>query len=125
GLTEDARLAFASGDVERGRLHLAFARERLEEVEEGRERLAPEQLTATLGELDHEASTGADELLRAAADGTTTDPVLDELDAFTAELRTRILDLSGVLPLSVRPATEHTLELLRRIDVQVAGLLDL
>lgn len=122
GLTEDARLAFASGDVERGRLHLAFARERLEEVEEGRTRLSPDQLTETLDQLDREAAAGAEELLGAALEGTT-DPVLEELDAFTAELRARIIDLTGDLPLSVRPAAERTLEVLRRIDVQVAGLL--
>lgn len=121
-LTEDARLAFASGGVERGRLHLAFARERLQEVEDGRERLSNDQLTATLDRLDREAATGAEELLSAATEGTT-DPVLDELDAFTAEVRTRILDLTGDLPLSVRPAAERTLEVLRRIDVQIAGLL--
>ena len=123
-LTEGVRLNFASGDLERGRLHLAYARERLDEVEAGRGRLSPDQLSATLDRLDHEAAAGADELLQAAAadDGPR---VLDELDDFTAELRLRLQDLTASLPLSVRPAAERTLEVLRRIDLQVTGLLGL
>ena len=122
--TEDVRLTFASGDVERGRLHLAFARERLEELEAGRGRLSDDQLSGTLDRLDHEAASGADQLLQAAAaeDG---DRLLTELDDFTAEMRLRLLDLSPALPLSVRPAAERTLEVLRRIDLQVTGLLGL
>lgn len=123
-LTEDARLAFATGDVERGRLHLAFARERLEEVEAGRDRLAPRQLTETLDRLDRQAAAGAEELLQAASAGDELE-VLTELDAFTAEVRGRLLELTPQLPLSVRPAAERTLEVLRRIDLQVAGLLGL
>lgn len=122
--TEDARLAFASGDVERGRLHLAFARERLDEVAEGRERLAPGQLTATLDQLDREAAAGAEELLEAVSAEEQDAVLLDELDGFTAEVRRRILQLQPDLPLSVHPAAERTLEVLRRIEVQVAGLLD-
>lgn len=121
-LTEDARLAFASGDVERGRLHLAFARERLEEIETGRARLAPDQLATTFEHLDTDAATGADELLEASVVERTPE-LLDELDDFTAELRVRLLDVAPDLPLSVRASSERTLEVLRRIDVQVAGLL--
>lgn len=124
GLTEDARLAFASGDVERGRLHLGYARERLDEVEVGRDRLSPDQLTTSLDQLDREAAAGADELLGAAADGQGP-TLLDELDEFTAEVRGRLLDLSPDLPLSVRPAAERSLEVLRRIDLQVTGLFGL
>ena len=51
--------------------------------------------------------------------------MLDELDDFTAELRLRLQDLTASLPLSVRPAAERTLEVLRRIDLQVTGLLGL
>ena len=119
--TEGVRLNFASGDLERGRLHLAYARERLDEVEAGRGRLSPDQLSATLDRLDHEAAAGADELLQAAIDDGP--PVLDELDDFTAEVRLRLQDLTASLPLSVRPAAERTLEVLRRIDLQVTGLL--
>ncbi len=123
GLTEDARLAFASGDVERGRLHLAFARERLEEIEQGRDRLHPEQFIATLDQLDREAVEGADEMLAAASAASDAAPILGELDTFTAELRARLVEVTPDLPLSVHPATERTLELLRRIDLQVTGLL--
>lgn len=126
GFTEDARLAFASGDVERGRLHLAFARERIEEVETGRERLSPDQLTETLDDLDVEAATGAEELLAAASTTQADRPaLLDELEGFTAEMRGRVLAVSPDLPLSVRAATERTLEVLRRIDEQITGLMDL
>lgn len=121
-LTEDARLALATGDVDRGRLHLAFARERLDEVEAGSERLAPDTLRQGLDRMDAEAAAGADELLQAVAEQTAGPEVLEELDDFTAELRGRILELTPDLPLSVQPAAERTLEVLRRIDLQVGGL---
>ncbi len=91
GFTEDARLAFASGDLDRGRLHLAFARERLEEVELGRDRLTPAQFIETLDHLDAEAAQGADEMLAAAVAAADGRPILDELDAFTAEMRARLI----------------------------------
>lgn len=123
GFTEDARMALASGDVARGQLHLAFARERLDELEAGRDTLAPDELTATLDALDTEAAQGADQLLAAAAQDATQQDLLVELDDFTAEVRARLQALALDLPLSVQPATERTLEVLRRIDVQVSGLL--
>lgn len=124
-VTEDARVALASGDVERGRLHLDLARERVEEVEHGRDRLSPDTLTATLDRLDIEAATGAEKLLEAAASDQALGGLLDEVDDFTAEVRGRLLEVSPHLPLSVRPATERSLEVLRRIDLQLAGLFDL
>lgn len=120
--TEDARMALATGDVERGRLHLALARERLEEVETGRDRLSPDVLTTTLERLDVEAAAGADELLQAVATEDGAPELLGELDDFTAELRDRLIRVTPDLPLSVRPAAERALEVLRRIDLQVAGL---
>lgn len=120
GATEDVRMLFASDGVERGRLHLAFARERLEEVEDGVDRLSPSEFESALVAFDEEAAAGANLLL-----GETPSPqVRGELTAFTSEVRRRLLDLSLQLPLSVRPATENSLEVLRRIDLQLQGLID-
>lgn len=120
--TEDARLALATGDVEQGRLHLAFAEERLQEVEAGLHRLSSTQITDTLTAFDTEAASGADQLL-AASIGDPTSDALAELTTFTDSVRERLLAVIDDVPLAARPAAERSLEVLRRIDVQVGGLL--
>lgn len=119
GFTEDARMAFTSGDVDRGRLHLQFAQVRLGEVEDGVERLAPAVLATTLGEMDTAASTGADDLLAVAQQDASRGDLLVELNTFTTQTRTRLLDLTERLPLGAVAAAEQSLEVLRRIDLQV------
>ena len=119
GATEDVRMLFASDGLERGRLHLAFARERLEEVEAGVDRLSPTELESALAALDEEAAAGANLLL---AEPPTRE-IQGELTAFTSEIRHRLTEVAPRLPVSVRPATEHTFEVLRRIDLQLRGLL--
>ena len=119
GVTEDVRMLFASDGLERGRLHLAFARERLEEVELGVDRLSPDELESALAALDEEAAAGANLLL---AERPTAE-IQGELTAFTSEVRHRLTEVAPHLPVSVRPATENTFEVLRRIDLQLRGLL--
>lgn len=119
--TEDARMALAFGNVDEGRLHLAYARERLAEVAAGVDRLSPAQIADTLGEMDRESADGAEQLLAAhlqeGAEG-----VLAELGAFTAEQRSAIEAVARDLPLGAVAAAEQSLEVLRRIELQVDAL---
>ena len=119
--TEDARLAFASGDVAQGRLHLAFARERLDEIEAGLARLDSDAIVLTLAAMDEDAAMGAEQLLAAhVRDG---DPgLIDEVRGFTTSQAEILRRLSTRLPLTVLPAVETSLEVLRRIDVQTTAV---
>lgn len=119
GTTEDLRIGFSSGQAERGRLHLGFARERLEELERGVGHLSNDLLAGTLGSLDDEALAAADDLL--AAFVTSADVTLvQDLTGFTSDAAGRLGVLSRVLPPEMTALAENSIELLRRIDVQVA-----
>ncbi len=120
--TEDARMALAFGNVDEGRLHLAYARERLAEVAAGVDRLGPAQIADTLGEMDRESAAGAEQLLAAHLQ-EGVDGVLEELGAFTSEQRSAIEAVTRDLPLGAVAAAEQSLEVLRRIELQVDALL--
>jgi hypothetical protein len=111
---ERVRLSFAMDQLDRGQLHLAFASTRLAELERGAHRMSPDQMRDTLARLDQDAADGSNLLL-----GDLTPELQALLEEFTADTRRRLLALESLLPLSVRDATEQTLELLRRIDLQV------
>lgn len=117
-VTEDTRLALADGATEKGRMHLAFARARLAEVESGLDRLTAEQMQDTLARLDEDAVAGANLLL---ADGADPDEG-ELLSTFTRDIRAGIDRLDPRLPLAVRPSAERTLETLRRIDLELSRL---
>jgi hypothetical protein len=111
---ERVRLSFALDQLDRGQLHLAFATTRLGELERGVHRMSPDQMRDTLARLDQDAADGTNLLL-----GDLTPELQALLEEFTGDTRQRLLALESLLPLSVRDATEQTLELLRRIDLQV------
>jgi len=121
--TEAVRLAFAATDVESGRLHLAFARERLDEIILS----AAERSDADLGpvfiDMDEASATGANHILQAAAFGSTAE-LTAELEQFTTQQRERLLVLADALPAALRPAVERSLEVLRRIDLQSGIAID-
>jgi len=111
---ERVRLSFAIDQLDRGQLHLAFATARLSELERGVHRMSPEQVRETLERLDDDAAAGTNLLL-----GDLTPELQALLEEFTGDTRRRLMALESVLPLSVRDATERTLEVLRRIDLQL------
>lgn len=121
--TEDVRMWLTGGQVEAGRLHLQFARERLEEIEDGAGRLDGDQVIDTLGDMDDETIAGADDLLRVFEDTGATE-VLDELTTFTTEQTSRLTVVMDRLPAIAVPVAEDSLEVLRRVDVQVSMALD-
>ncbi len=118
GLTEDARLALAEDALAEARLHLAFAQERLEELETLAGQLDSDEVVALLAEMDFHSEAGAEALIdganAGAIDGT-------ELRRFTAQQRGRLVGMLDQLPLLARSQAEDSLELLRRIEVSAAG----
>jgi hypothetical protein len=119
GATEEARLTFSAGDAERGRLHLQFADERLGELEQGVQRLTNDLLADTLHRLDDEVILGADLLLQAFA--ASADPTaITDLTNFTSQAARRLTALTVDLPAEIGPLAEDSLEVLRRVEVQVA-----
>ena len=121
--TESVRLAFAATDVEAGRLHLAFARERLDEISTSATAGSQTDLGPVFADMDESSVAGANHILQAASVGNTVE-LTEELLDFTEQQRDRLLAIVDVLPASLRPAVERSLEVLRRIEVQSAVVMD-
>lgn len=119
GLTEDVRLLLADGDVARARLHLAFARERLEELEGAAHDLTADQVVALLAEMDAHSEAGAEGLLEGVSAGAI-DP--SEVRDFTRAQRDGLAGVFDTLPLLARPVAQDSIELLRRIEISASGI---
>lgn len=117
--TESVRLAVAGELTDRARVHLALARERLDEVREGTGALEADEVIDALAAMDDDSVAGADAFLQAVEDGADA-ALLDELTDFTAGQRTGLAAAYAGLPASARPFADRSFEVLRRIDVQVA-----
>lgn len=118
---ESVRMAVASGDLETGRLHLAFARERLEEVSEGADTLSPDRLVDTLQAMDDASALGANELMD-RYDRTGETAVLQEVGGFVDHQRAGLYAVLDELPVEAVPFAERSLELIRRIELQTTEL---
>lgn len=118
---ESVRMAVASGDLETGRLHLAFARERLEEVTEGADTLSPDRLVDALQAMDDASALGANELMD-RHDRTGETAPLQEVAGFVDHQRAGLYAVLDELPVEVVPFAERSLELIRRIEVQATEL---
>ncbi len=116
--TEDLRLAFTSGTVERGRLHLQFAEERLSELEAGVSRLTADLIADTLDRLDDEVLDAANDLLSAFADSADL-ALIDELTLFTGDAGSRLSALRQLVPAEVAGRLDDSVEILRRVEIQV------
>ncbi len=119
GVTEDARLLLATSDVAQARLHLAFARERLLELQASANRLSADQAVALLAEMDAHSQSGAQALIDGITAGTV-DPA--EVRDFATGQRDVLVLLLGDLPLLAKPVAEDSLELLRRIEITASGI---
>jgi hypothetical protein len=118
-VTESIRLTLASGLREEAQAHLAMAEERLEELRSGADRLEANEIVDTLERMDRASLSASDTLIRAVADGADA-ALLDDLVAFTERQRSGLIDVYELLPLGARPFADASLEVLRRIDVEVA-----
>ncbi len=112
-LTEDARMVLAVDGVAEARLHLAFARERLEELRATTGQLDSDQVAALLAEMDAHSEAGASVLLDGVAFGTADTA---EVRRFTAQQRDGLVSMLNDLPLLAWPVAEDSLALLRRLE---------
>lgn len=119
-VTETVRLTLASDGEARGRLHLLFARERLEEVLAGSGELPASVLIATLDAMDRATLTGTNELLM-VLDRTGGTRLLDYLREFARHQRTGLDEVRGAAPVVLAPFIERSMEVLRRIEVRVSS----
>ena len=120
-LVEATRLLLADSGAPDGRLHLAFARERLEELEAGSGRLTDDQIVDLLHRMDASSIAGAEELLTAATTATTSE-LLSLVADFTDEQTRRLEAVARDLPAFAAPFLADSFENLRRIDLQVEAL---
>ncbi|MTV24433.1 hypothetical protein FTX61_03230 [Nitriliruptoraceae bacterium ZYF776] len=122
--TESIRLAMAGDLVETGRVELDLARERLEEVTAGADRLRTETLVSTLADMDARALSGAEALARTAERSDAPEHLATVL-AFTERQAAGLVDVFDDLPVVVRPHAEDSIATLRRIRVELlAPVLD-
>ncbi|HEX2029626.1 MAG TPA: DUF5667 domain-containing protein [Nitriliruptorales bacterium] len=118
---EQLRLSLASGAIETGRLHLAIAQRRLDEVVAGARTLAPTTLVDLLDAMDEASRRGAIDLL-SVYDDTGDSTVLHELGRFVQQQRATLADIVDELPVEVVPFAQDSLEVVRRIEVQATAL---
>lgn len=121
-VTETVRLSLASGLREEARVQLAIAEERLEELSEARGRLSIDDAVDSLERMDAASLAASDALIQAVAEGEDAD-VLTELVGFTERQRSGLIELYGGLPVAARPFADASLEVLRRIEIDVATTL--
>ncbi|MBW3620132.1 MAG: hypothetical protein KY461_07805 [Actinobacteria bacterium] len=118
--TESVRLSLASGLPEQAQVHVALAEERLDELQDGSARLSPDESVDTLARMDAASLAASGALIQAVTEGADT-ALLADLLVFTERQRAGLIDVYDDLPAGVRPFAEESLEVLRRIDVEVAS----
>ncbi len=114
--TESVRVAAAGDLLTQGRIELALAVERLEEVTTAVDRgdVRGDALVDTLARMDQRSITGTDTLARVAE--REDDPaLLAEIATFTERQADGLVDVFGRLPVDVRPHAEDSLATLRAI----------
>ncbi len=116
---EDARLALLGDDVARGTQRLAYAGERVEDARAATAAGDHDGAARALREADASARDAARELL-AASQERGDRAVLDRLDLFTREQRTRLAALAPLLRGPASQAGDDALVTLGRIDARVA-----
>lgn len=118
-VTESVRLSLASGLREEGHVHLMLAEERLEELRDGVGRLDTDAVVDTLDRMDAASLSASAAFIQAVTEGDDT-TILEELVTFTDRQRAGLIDVYDHLPAGARPFADASLEVLRRIDVEVA-----
>jgi len=117
--TERAQLALAGSDVNRGQLHLEFARTRLAEAVAIADN--PRLLPDVLDDMDEDSTAGVFLLTTAAVDRGEPS-LLDAVDAFTSQQLPEVADLADTLEGEFRQRALTSLDLLNRIQDRSAEL---
>ena len=120
---EGAQSTLTVDEVAKGEALLANASGRLAEVSALQGRNTPEGIAAmpaTLDDFSSQADNAADVLLAEYARTGDRDAVT-ELRSFTATSMDTLVELSAVLPSSVRTSLEHAAQVLKQIDDRAAA----
>jgi uncharacterized protein DUF5667 len=120
--TEQAQLALAGSDVNRGQLYLAFAKARLAEARAVSK--DHRDLLSVLNDMDSETRLGVRLLDSAGVDSHDAAP-LEAINAFLASQHDGVANLVTTVPLTSRSRAAISLALLDRATIRVASLLDL
>lgn len=120
--TESVRVAAAGDATEQGRLELALAAERLDEVTAAVDRggARDDALIDTLQRMDARSAAGAETLVR-IADTSGDRELLDEVEDFIARQAGGLFEVFDRLPVQVRPHAEDSLATLRAIRDELVG----
>lgn len=120
--TESVRMAAAGDLTDQGRLELALATERLEEVTDAVTRggVRNQDLIDTLQRMDERSLSGAETLVR-VAERSGEPELIHEVARFTEQQASGIVDVFGDLPIEVRPHAEDSLATLRAIREQLVA----
>jgi hypothetical protein len=118
--TESFRLAAAGDHTEQGRVELALARERLDEVTAAVTRgdVRDQDLIDTLARMDERSRSGSQILVQVAVRDDEA-ALLEEVATFTERQARGIVDVFDQLPVQVRPHAEDSLATLRAIRDQL------
>lgn len=118
--TESVRIAAAGDLTEHGRLELALAAERLEEVTDAVERggVRDQDLIDTLRRMDERSVSGARTLVQ-VAERSGEPELLEEVARFTEQQASGIVEVMPELPIPVRPHAEDSLATLRAIRTEL------
>lgn len=106
--TERAQLAMAGSDVNRGQLHLDFARVRLDEAKGVDD---PQQLISVMSDMDTEMSQGMRALTTAAVD-RQDDAIFDTIDAFLSQQRPELSRLAEPITAQAQQVATSSLDLI-------------
>lgn len=107
--TEAVQLWAASGPVDKGELHLEFARTRLAEADALG--AASSHLSSTLRDMNAETRAGSSDLISAYRQTGATQPLTD-IVSFVATQFPAVMRLGTTLPATLRPQATYSLQLL-------------
>jgi hypothetical protein len=118
---ERLQLATTSGDLDRGKLHLAFARARMSEVRALSDGTNASVIVTTLRRMDRETRTGTTDLTQAWHDTGSIDPIT-ALQSFAQRQTADLTAVLPALPAAAKAQADQSLALLRGVNVVVAKM---
>lgn len=118
--SESVRRSLAADTAAIGRLELAFAERRLDEVVAGARTMSSDVLIDTLGAMDTHTRRGVDHMLDAYAQGGGSE-LLRDVSAFTARQRDGLISVGSELPMTVTPFVSASLDVLAQVEARIAA----
>lgn len=118
---ERVQLATTSGDLDRGKLHLDFARTRLDEVEALAGDSSASTIVSTLRRMDRETRAGTTDLTQAWHASDSAKPITI-LSSFATKQTAELTAVLPELPAPAKAQADQSLALLRGVAVVVSQM---